>query len=188
MSLSRNILLRAFGRPRGLLGRLGGIIMARTNDRHAAWTIGLLDVQPTDKVREVGFGPGIAIQRLSVSTRQVCGVDPSAEMLRQATRRNTAAIADRRVDLRQTSADRLPFTERRFDKALAINSMQVWPDALAGLREIRCVLKPGGGLALTFTSYSGQSREGVPELVAAAEFGECRVVDADKAFCVFARP
>jgi hypothetical protein len=28
----------------------------------------------------------------------------------------------------------LPFTDNTFDKALAIYSMQVWPDAVAGLR------------------------------------------------------
>jgi hypothetical protein len=33
-----------FGRPRGLLGRLGGIIMARAIYCHAAWVIDLLNV------------------------------------------------------------------------------------------------------------------------------------------------
>ena len=61
MSLGRNILLRMFGRPRGLPGRLGGIIMARTNYRHAAWVTDQLDVQQHDTVLEVGFGPGVAV-------------------------------------------------------------------------------------------------------------------------------
>lgn len=160
--------------------------MARANYRHAVWTIRLLDVQPTDRVLEVGFGPGMAIQLLAGSTQQVCGVDPSAEMLRQATQRNAPAIADARVNLRQASADHLPFGERSFEKALAINSMQVWPDVLAGLREMRRVLRPGGSLALTFTSHSGQSPEGVLEIVAVAGFGDCRMVDARGAFCVLA--
>jgi ubiquinone/menaquinone biosynthesis C-methylase UbiE len=48
------------------------------------------------------------------------------------------------VDLRQGSADGLPFDHDIFDAALAINSMQVWPDAMSGLREICRVIKPGG--------------------------------------------
>jgi hypothetical protein len=46
MSVVHRILLRTFGRPQGLLGRLGGIIMARMNQQCAAWVIDLLDIQP----------------------------------------------------------------------------------------------------------------------------------------------
>jgi hypothetical protein len=46
-------------------GRLGGIIMARTNAGCGAWVTDLLDVGPNDNILEVGFGPGVVIQRLS---------------------------------------------------------------------------------------------------------------------------
>ena len=36
MSIGSDTLMRMFGRPRGLLGLLGGVIMARVNRRHAA--------------------------------------------------------------------------------------------------------------------------------------------------------
>jgi hypothetical protein len=42
MSVMRNILMRAFGRPQGILGRLGGIIMASTNEGCGTWVIDLL--------------------------------------------------------------------------------------------------------------------------------------------------
>jgi ubiquinone/menaquinone biosynthesis C-methylase UbiE len=105
MSIGRSILMRTFGRPRGLLGRLGGIIMARANYRHAAWLIDLLDVREPDTMLEIGFGPGVAIQLLAGSARHVAGVDPSAEMLRLASRRNADSIGNGRVDLRRGSAD-----------------------------------------------------------------------------------
>lgn len=41
-----SILVRMFARPEGILGRLGGLIMARTNRECTAWVIGLLDVAP----------------------------------------------------------------------------------------------------------------------------------------------
>ena len=37
----------------------------------------------------------------------------------------------------------MPFDDNSFDKALAINSMQIWPDAVAGLRELQRVVKTG---------------------------------------------
>ena len=141
------------------LGRLGGLIMAGSNRACAERAIGLLEVRPQDRVLEVGFGPGVAIELLArVRARHVVGVDPSTEMLEQAAVRNAAGVASGRVELQQGSVERLPFADATFDKALAINSMQVWPDAAAGLRELCRVMKRGGRIALGFTPYSGQPK------------------------------
>jgi hypothetical protein len=43
-----------FGRPRGLPGRCGGIIMAHTNDNCGAWVIELLEVGPRARVKSGG--------------------------------------------------------------------------------------------------------------------------------------
>ena len=139
MTVGKNILFRMFGRPQGGIGRLGGIIMARMNRKMAASAIDLLGIRPSDHVLEVGFGPGVGIQLLTekAPSGRVVGVDPSIEMVAQATARNAAAIKAGRVDLREGSVERLPFEDEIFDCALAVNSMQVWPDSPAGLREIR---------------------------------------------------
>jgi ubiquinone/menaquinone biosynthesis C-methylase UbiE len=188
MSVVYRLLLRTFGRPQGILGRLGGIIMARMNQQCAAWVIDLLGIQPHDRVLEVGFGPGVGIQLLgrSASAGDVAGVDYSEEMVEQATARNVQAIESGRVDLWHGSAERLPFEDNTFDKALAINSMQAWPDAGAGLREMRRVLKTGGRIALGFTPYSGQPQSGLPEMLTAAAFTEAHVVETELGFCALA--
>jgi ubiquinone/menaquinone biosynthesis C-methylase UbiE len=188
MSIVRRILMRMFGRPKGILGRLGGVIMAHMNQQCAAWAIDLLGIQPNDRVLEVGFGPGVGIQLLarSVSGGYIAGVDPSAEMVRQAKARNVKAIEGGRVDLRYGSVESLPFEDKTFDKALAINSMQVWPDAVAGLQEVRRIMKPGGKIALGFTPYSGQSKSGLPEMLTAAAFTETQVAESELGFCALA--
>jgi ubiquinone/menaquinone biosynthesis C-methylase UbiE len=182
------LLMRMFGRPKGVLGRLGGVIMARVNRDAAAQIIEMLDVRADDKVLEVGFGPGVAIQLLlhRVPAGSVAGIDNSQEMVRQAAARNAAALRNRRVDLRYGSVERLPFADGTFDKALAINSMQAWPDARAGLVEIQRVLKHGGNVALGFTINSGQPKEGVAESLTAAGFAQARIVDMSKLFCAVA--
>jgi ubiquinone/menaquinone biosynthesis C-methylase UbiE len=163
-----------FGRPQGLLGR------------HIVWVVGLLDIRPDDRVLEIGFGPGVGIALLAKQVRVVTGVEPSNAMMRQARRRNDAAIRQGLVELHQASADRLPLADASFDKVFAINSMQVWPDPTAGLREVSRVLKPRGRLALAFTAYSGQQPKGVPELITATGFDDCRIVTRDQVFCALA--
>jgi ubiquinone/menaquinone biosynthesis C-methylase UbiE len=184
----RKLLMRMFGRPKGVLGRLGGVIMARVNQEAAWQIIEMLDVRPDDKILEVGFGPGVAIQLLlhRVPAGSVAGIDYSQEMVRQAATRNAAAMRSRRADLRYGSAERLPFADGMFDKALAINSMQVWPDARAGLLEIQRVLKHGGSVALGFTANSGQRKEGIAESLTAAGFAQVRIVDRPTLFCAIA--
>jgi ubiquinone/menaquinone biosynthesis C-methylase UbiE len=177
-----------FGRPEGILGRLGGVIMARTNQKCAAWVIDLLGILPKDSILEIGFGPGVGIELLSASapTAHIAGTDSSKEMVNQATARNAKAIQSGRVDLRHGSVENLPYQNNTFNKALAINSFQVWMEAVAGLRELRRVMKSGGSIALGFTPYSGQSKNGLPEMLMAAGFSEVRLVEAAEGFCALA--
>ena len=153
MNLADRILLPTFGRPEGLPGRLGGIIMARVNRKFAQEIVALLKVRASEKILEVGFGPGVGIELLAAAAPlgQVAGIDPSREMVVQARARNAAAISAGRVNLRQGTVENMPFEDDSFDTVLAINSMQVWPNRMAGLREIWRVLTVGGRVALAFT-------------------------------------
>lgn len=80
----------------------------------------------------------------------------------------------------------LPFDSNAFDKAMAINSMQVWRDIGAGLREVRRVMKPAAKLALGFTAYSGQPKTELTETVAALGFLTPELVERGTWFCVLA--
>lgn len=170
------------------MGRLGGVIMARMNADCGAWVAGLLEVRPGDAVLEVGFGPGVIIQHLAklASSGRVAGIDQSQEMLEQASARNAVDIRSQRVALKCGSVESLPFADNTFDKVIAINSMQVWPDAVLGLREVRRVMKPGARIALGFTVYSGQHNSGLAATLTAAGFSEADVVESDLGFCALA--
>jgi ubiquinone/menaquinone biosynthesis C-methylase UbiE len=178
--------MRMFGHPQGALGRLGGIIMARMNADCGAWVCGLLEIVPNDRVLEVGFGPGVVIQRLSklAPAGHVAGID-QGEMLEQAQARNATAINSGRVDLRHASVENLPFDDDSFDQALAINSMQFWPP-VAGMQEMLRVMKRGGVIALGFTPYSGQPNEELTEQLMGAGFTKAHVVETTKGFCALA--
>ncbi len=169
-----SLLMRMFGRPKGILGRLGGFILAGTKRDFTKWVIQLLNVQPNDKVLEVGFDPGVGIEMLAlvVSKGYVSGVDSSQEMNEQARARNAKAIDSGSVRLEYGFAEALPFADDTFDKALTINSMQVWTDVIKGLEEMRRVIKVGGKVAFGFTPASGQSSARLSEILATAGFSE----------------
>src|SRR5687767_10454457 len=141
-----------FGRPRGVAGRLVGWTMATrsSNRERNAWVVALLDIAPTDRVLEIGFGPGVAVGRAASRATDglVCGVDHSEVMVGQARRRNAAAVGAGRVDLRLGTADRLPSFGDQFDKILAVNSMGFWDDPDRCLEVLRTMLRPGGRIAI----------------------------------------
>jgi ubiquinone/menaquinone biosynthesis C-methylase UbiE len=142
-------LAQQFRRPTGFLGRLAGFFF-RINREGIDWTIRLLEIQPTDHVLEIGFGPGHGIQyaaRLATQGR-VAGVDFSETMLQEASRRNAAAIAASRVELCLGDVSALLYPDNTFHKVFATNVVYFWKDPLANLKELRRVMKPGGHLAL----------------------------------------
>ncbi|GLW65313.1 hypothetical protein Arub01_35570 [Actinomadura rubrobrunea] len=141
-----------FHHPRGVTGRVVGWIMAhrRSNRQRNVWAVSLLDVQPTDRVLEVGFGPGIAIAALAAKATRghVYGIDHSELMVRQARRRNAAAVRAGRVHLIHTSVERLPDFGDPLDAILAVNNAGMWPDRVERLRDLRRLLRPAGRIAL----------------------------------------
>lgn len=135
-----------FGNPRGILGHITGQLMVSMNRERIDWVVSLLDVRPGESILEVGFGPGVAVQQIARRTAAglIAGVDASDIMVRQASRRNAAAIRENRVELQHGSVSDLPYPDRHFDQAFAINSLHHWPDRAGGLEELRRVLKSGG--------------------------------------------
>src|SRR5450759_1107921 len=105
-------LVRQFGHPGGIAGRMAGWVMAhrRSNQQRNRWAVSLLEVQPTERVLEIGFGPGIAIAELARRATQghVYGIDHSQVMVGQASRRNADAVRARRVCLTRAPVEQLP--------------------------------------------------------------------------------
>ncbi|MDE3091598.1 MAG: SAM-dependent methyltransferase, partial [Chloroflexota bacterium] len=72
--------------PKGWLGKVVGWRLSIVNRAANDWVVGLLDLTPTDHVLEIGFGPGVGIQRVAAIANAgfVAGVDSSEVMLQAA--------------------------------------------------------------------------------------------------------
>ena len=141
-----------WGDPNGPLGVLALTAMALKNGGQNRAALEALNPQPGHCVLEIGCGPGMglraALKRVG-SAGYVAGVDHSAtaaHFAAHAIRR--AALRGRAVAMRADAHD-LPFRDRLFDRAFAVNSFQFWPDPARALREIARVLGPGGRLVIT---------------------------------------
>ncbi|MCG3750390.1 class I SAM-dependent methyltransferase [Amycolatopsis sp. Poz14] len=139
-----------FHRPTGIPGHVAGLIMGRrsSNVTRNRWAVRLLDIQPSERVLELGCGPGVAVAALADRAALVVGVDHSSVMIRQARHRNWSAVRAGRVRLMCASVENLAFGEGLFDAALAVNTMGMWPEPVARLRELARLLRPGGRIAL----------------------------------------
>ncbi len=163
----RQALVNQFKQPRGILGGLAGRIMANrpSNIARNQWTVDLLDLQADDRVLEIGFGPGIAIEAVArrVTEGQITGVDHSAVMLQQAGRRNAQAIADGRVNLYLGLLQKLPPYEEPFTKIFSVNVVQFWVEPVMEFTKLRAMLAAEGLLVSTYMprSRNATNRQGL---------------------------
>jgi phosphatidylethanolamine/phosphatidyl-N-methylethanolamine N-methyltransferase len=101
-----------------------------------------MNIQPRERVLEVGVGTGI---NLSLYPRDctITGIDFSGSMLEKA--RERAARKDQAsIRLLQMDAADLKFADNSFDIVYAPYLISVVPDPLKVAREMRRVCRPGG--------------------------------------------
>lgn len=140
--------------PSGLVGQLIGERMLRQHTPETNWSIGLLDLQPADRVLELGFGAGRALRLMlrRIPHGHALGLDRSPTMLRAAAWRNRGALARQQLALINGTIEQLPLRSTNFDKILTIHTFYFWPDALAISQQLVELLNPGGRLVCTFAT------------------------------------
>ena len=81
-----------------------------------------LDVQPGDRVLEVGCGHGVAASFVCerLDGGHLVAVDRSPKMIEAATRRNIEHVRDGRAEFLVAHLESLDLGDRRFDKVLAV--------------------------------------------------------------------
>lgn len=121
---------------------------SRSKQPFGEWIVSRYDLQPGERVLELGCGTGSMWQGMTLP--QGCRVtltDFSDGMLETA-RVNTAHL---QADYAAVDAQDIPYPDKSFDVVIANMMLYHVPDIGRALREIRRVLKPGGRfIAATF--------------------------------------
>ncbi|MBO8171197.1 MAG: methyltransferase domain-containing protein [Bacillaceae bacterium] len=150
-----------FAYPRGWKGRLAGHLMALTNHGMNQKVMELMNIQPGDRILEIGFGHGRLIHRLMSKSdcSFVAGIDISETMVSQATYLNKRFIQEGSVRLVRGDVCQLPFEGYSFDRVCSVNNYEFWPDRQKALDEIRRVMKTGGTFLLAIRGKNPDAKK-----------------------------
>ncbi|WP_188649163.1 class I SAM-dependent methyltransferase [Marinithermofilum abyssi] len=148
--------------------------MAMTTGERNEWTLSHLDIQLGDRVLEVGYGPGVGIEKavLLIREGEVVGIDPSETMLRQAEKRNWQAVQEGKVHLLSGKVEEWPGLKVPFDKIFSVNSAPFWSDRPRVLKKMQRWLRPEGMVATTYQQIGKNTQD--PSAFADRLSGELR--------------
>ncbi len=115
-------------------------------------TLALMNLQPADRVLDVGSGSGWLVRRIAaqVPDGSVVGIDVSDAMVRRAQLAN--ALVPNAQFLHGT-AEQIPVPPDFFTKVISVESSYYWHDVARGLGEIFRVLAPGGSAWILINYY-----------------------------------
>jgi SAM-dependent methyltransferase len=128
--------------------------MGRYSQPLAAKFADAAQVVPGERALDIGCGPGALTGELvrRVGADAVTAVDPSKPFVEECARRHPG------VDVRQSSAEALPFEDSIFDSALAQLVLHFVSDPVAAANEMRRVLRPEGRAAACVWDFDGGMR------------------------------
>ena len=116
-------------------------------------TLALMEIQPGDRILDLGCGTGWASRRMARAavSGEVVGLDVADEMLRRAEQ---ASQSSRNVRYVWGSAEKIPAADNSFTKVLSVESFYYYADQGKALDELRRVMSPGAKLFILINLYN----------------------------------
>lgn len=109
-------------------------VINRWDPSHLEKVDRLLDLQPGDRVLEIGCGQGHLTKRLAARGIDITGIDANP---------NASVVAESELVVHMR-AEALEFDDGEFDSIVGVHSIEHIPDLKGAFAEIARVLKPGG--------------------------------------------
>ena len=115
----------------------------------------LLDLEPGDRVLEVGCGAGHLVKRLAERGIDIVGIDVNP---------NAAEIAgtDRVIEM---AAESLDFPDDEFDAIVSVHAIEHIPELEAAVVEMARVLKPGGSALYIYPAEPIRGLTAIPSAI-----------------------
>ncbi|WP_446899074.1 class I SAM-dependent methyltransferase [Clostridium sp. LBM24168] len=145
-------------------GREGKTVASEMNRDHfelTSWGLDKVDIKENFMILDIGCGGGKTINRLAglIKSGKVIGVDYSKDCVEWSKEFNSQFIKEGRVNVYNSSVERLPFKDGQFDLITAVETIYFWPDLINNLKEIKRVLKPSGKFVIINEMYMDNNSE-----------------------------
>ena len=108
------------------------------------------------EVLEIGLGTGLNLPHYPGGVSCLHAVDPAPLLPNRVAQRSQSVAFP--IQIKQVSAETLPFDDRTFDCVVSTWTLCTIPDALAALREVGRVLKPQGQFVFLEHGRSSDAR------------------------------
>jgi ubiquinone/menaquinone biosynthesis C-methylase UbiE len=164
----------------GATGLLSGLLFLAIGRAKARLAVDIASVSATDRVVDIGCGPGVAVRAAAARGARATGIDPARVMLRVAR-----AVSRGRdgVDWAEGTAESLPVPDGSATVVWSLATVHHWKDVTKGLAEAHRVLAPGGRvLAIerqVAPDATGLASHGWTEQQAESFAAQCRTAGFD---------
>jgi ubiquinone/menaquinone biosynthesis C-methylase UbiE len=144
-------------KPAGWWGRFALWRMNASHSKLTDWGLTHVSIGTGYTILDIGCGGGRTVGKLAAVATQgkVYGVDYSDDSVEATKRTNARWIDVGRVEIRHASVSQLPFSGDTFDLVTAVETHFWWPSLTSDMREVFCVIKPGGTLVIVAEVYKG---------------------------------
>ncbi len=167
-----------------------------SNERFT-WAAKVLNLQPADKVLEIGCGAGLLVEEIAklLDSGTITALDRSAAMIKMASKRNAALLSESKATFACLDFSNSTFKKSAFDKVIAFNVNFFWKNPTRELAIIKKILKPGGELYIFYqapTWINIEATRPITENLVENSFKVsgtiCKKMAPTPAFCIKARP
>jgi cyclopropane fatty-acyl-phospholipid synthase-like methyltransferase len=156
-----------FKKPTGLFGIFTSNIMVKNNQKNYVKIIKDLDLQPNDKLLEIGYGPGIGIQMIAERCHDctIHGIDFSKLMYKRASMYNKPFIDNGRVQLQYGDFLKSSILNNNYDKVFCLNVVYFWDELNNPFEKVLSLLKKGGAFHIYMADKNTLIEKKAPDSV-----------------------
>jgi ubiquinone/menaquinone biosynthesis C-methylase UbiE len=167
VEMFKNFIARQFKKPSGWFGNFSSRIMIRGNRNKYETIIKDMDIQPNDKLLEIGYGPGIGIHMIAdlCESCTIHGIDFSKLMYKKASNYNKSNIDKGKVQLQYGDYLNLSATENQYDKIFCLNVIYFWDELNKPLEITKTQLKINGAFYIFMFDVNVLIKKKAPDSV-----------------------
>ncbi len=195
----KNFIAAQFKKPSGVFGMFSSNIMIKGNKANYERLIKDLDLQPGDKLLEIGYGPGAGINMIAraCSSCTIHGIDFSKLMHRRAGKYNNQYIENDAVVLQYGDFLKTAIVSNEYDKIFCLNVIYFWNELREPFKKVLSLLKTGGAFHIYMANkdalktapdkvFNKYSIEQVVEALKSVGFANVEHY-AEKGYCIKAK-